>query len=279
MLIALVTDITHFPLPTTDEEADERFRPQAERSWKRQIEKNPDISEDAIEHCRALAIQTQHEMRNGLIKSLLHRLKDHVGRPTFRFWTTEEARDRFFTILDKIGGEFERARARALFSEDANASDIFWQDSRITPEERINLLPIKIFPDQDGVKSSDEDKYCEPFYDQMIIICRSVLSRPTRPEPAQNDGYTKLPAPTRFAARLSAHTVQSLLYGSLNGMVTLTSNKSSVRSLLREMRGFALPSAKSNRGTGGSSQLNTKAAIWVLEPRSLAEGMRAGSED
>lgn len=275
MLIALVTDITHYSLPKTDEEADERFRPQAERSWKRQIEKNPDIPEDAIEHCRALANQTRHEMKHALMQSLLAQLQDRIGNEGFKFWTTAEARDRFFTIVDKIGGKLERERARALFSENSGAYALFWQGSRLKPEERLDFLPVRILPTQDDIAPNNGN--CDLFYDQMIITCRSILNRPTRPEPVQDDGERKLSAPTRFAARLSAHTVQSLLYGALNRMVTLTSNKSSVKSLLREMRGFALPSAR--RDDQRTDDSNTTAAIWVLVPRSLAEGMRADSED
>lgn len=271
LLVALVTDITHSPLPATAEEADERFQPQTERSWKRQREKNPYISEDAIEHCRALAEQTRDEMERGLIQRMEERLRNHTSGQDVTFWTTQEARDRFFAIVEKIGGPEEQRRAFALFSDSESAAEDFWRDSRIEANQQPKILPIRIFPSQ--LPPANPSLKFETFHQQLAVTCRSIQERPTRPDASNDDSDKKMPAPTRFAARLSAHTVQSLLWGAEEGMVTLTSNKTSVRLVLREMRGFALPSS-----VGGPASGEVPYSLWLMEPRSLSQSMRNDSE-
>jgi hypothetical protein len=266
LLVALVTDITHASLPSTVEEADARFHPQTERSWRRQREKNPHISEDAIEHCRALAEQTRDEMERGLIQRIEQRLRNHTADNPITFWTTKEAKDRFFAIVEKIGGPEERRRASALFSSSENAAQEFWRGSRIGTDQQPNILPIRLFPSH--LPPLDNSRKAETFHQQLAVTCRSMLERPTRPD-APSDPDKKMPAPTRFAARLSAHTVQSLLWGAEEGMVTLTSNKTSVRLVLREMRGFALPSLRSGPVSGEIGY-----CLWIMEPKSLSQFMR-----
>jgi len=71
--------------------------------------------------------------------------------------------------------------------------------------------------------------------------------------------------------------VQSLLGGAEKGMVTLTSNKTSVRLLLREMRGFTLPSVDDIQEEGMEEEA-VPMALWIMEPRSLSQGMRNDAE-
>ena len=75
---------------------------------------------------------------------------------------------------------------------------------------------------------------------------------------------------------------RSLLWGAARGWTTLTANKTSIKAILKEMK-----SARSGvlwdrsdmvgecgggvPGPGG----HETAAIWMVDPRSLAEGMRA----
>jgi hypothetical protein len=267
LLVALVTDITHASLPSTIEEADARFHPQTERSWRRQREKNPHISEDDIEHCRALAEQTRDEMERGLIQKIKELLRNHTSDNPITFWTTKEAKDRFFAIVQKIGGPEERRRASALFSSSEDAAEEFWRGSRIGSDQQPNILPIRLFPSH--LPPSDYSRNVETFHQQLAATCRSILERPTRPDAPNDDPEKKMPPPTRFAARLSAHTVQSLLWGAEEGMVTLTSNKTSVRLVLREMRGFALPSLHSGPVSG-----EVRYCLWITEPKSLSQCMR-----
>ncbi|KAF9071438.1 hypothetical protein BDP27DRAFT_1419014 [Rhodocollybia butyracea] len=115
---------------------------------------------------------------------------------------------------------------------------------------------------------------------------------------------------TKANPRLTAHTVQSLAWGSALGWTTLTANRTSVKAIVKEINARARvemfemyvaasepkPSADgpssvsdvkdacgglkvegvSNNDTNSSQ---SKAAIWVIDPRSLAEGMRADSVD
>ncbi|KAG8819450.1 hypothetical protein FRC17_010438 [Serendipita sp. 399] len=271
LLIALVTDITHSPLPATFDDADVLFRPQTERSWKRQMEKHPLSSEDALEHCRALAEQTKDEMEHGIVDRIWTRLQEVPGKSQPIFWTSEEARSRFLAIIEKIGGPDELRRAQALFRVDDSAEEDYWRGSRIPSFRRPNFVPIHILSDDSS--STDPDLQPQhPFHQQVATTCRSILKKPVRPELKNDDPSKLIPAPVRFAARLSAHTVQSLLLGAEGEMVTLTSNKTSIRSLLREMRGYALPA---ERGTYSQTESTVPLALWIVEPRSLSQGMRS----
>ncbi|PVF98664.1 hypothetical protein CPB86DRAFT_758006 [Serendipita vermifera] len=273
LLIALVTDITHAELPATPEDSYKRFQPQTDRSWKRRVEKNPLITQDADEHCRALAEQTIDEMNRGLIERIHGRTANvaHV-----QFWTTTEAKERFLAIIDKIGGVDEVNRAHALFSTEPNAPEDFWRNSRIELGNRPSFIPINIFPSEKPDISVSPNIDAKTFDQMLITTSLTILSRPVRPDTKNDDPNKKVPAPTRFAARLSAHTVQSLLWGASQKMVTLTSNKTSVRLVLREMRGFALPSAvKGAQETVDSAEDPQGWSLWVMEPRSLAAVMRS----
>ena len=96
--------------------------------------------------------------------------------------------------------------------------------------------------------------------------------------------------------RLTTHTVQSMLLGATMRWTTLTANKSSVKALLREIK------ARTGRNTGDAGTGRTgdvqgvldsekrdqedvqidfpeMAAIWVVDPRSLSEGMRGDLEN
>ncbi|KAF9515829.1 hypothetical protein BS47DRAFT_1484237 [Hydnum rufescens UP504] len=92
---------------------------------------------------------------------------------------------------------------------------------------------------------------------------------------------------------MTTHTAQSLLWGSVCGMTTLTANKASVRTVLREMDKLLrhsdlaedpenlLQGDRDGRGqqndTSELASSSLKAAIWIVEPRSLSEGMRTNS--
>lgn len=267
MLIAIVTDISHAPLPPTREAVDELFRPQAERSWRRQMEKNPNLPDESLEHCRALAEQTRHEMDHGLIENIYQHLRSSPDADSAHFWTTNEAKTRLLAIIEKIGGEDELRRARAMFSLEHEAPELFWLNSRIPVEHRPKIIPILILPDEEPLGTAN----LSMFQRQVMTTCNAILSRPLRPEIKSNHPDKSIQAPMRFAARLSMHTIQSLLLGAQSGMLTVTSNKTSVKHLLREMRGFSLPSAlHSTAETHATSPL----AILVLEPRSLSQSMR-----
>ncbi|KDR74853.1 hypothetical protein GALMADRAFT_70436 [Galerina marginata CBS 339.88] len=102
---------------------------------------------------------------------------------------------------------------------------------------------------------------------------------------------------TKANPRLTAHTVQSLQWGAALGWTTLTANRTSVKAILREMKAarvagrLAGVSARDKDeeedgdagtlsglegGAGGhasGAEWTAIASIWIVDPRSLAEGM------
>ena len=89
--------------------------------------------------------------------------------------------------------------------------------------------------------------------------------------------------------KLTAHTVESLLEGARRGWTTLTANKHSVKEILKEVKalsgGYYVAGAgaheyKEEKEDGkvivdGGGNVVETAAIWVIDPRSLAEIMSA----
>ena len=350
ILIALVSDITHAPLPDTVAEADARYIPAAQsREWKRKrleagksadSNGNPgqgqgvDIEVDeAGKHSRALANQALQEMTRGLLHELHDRLAavDPGAPANVEFWTTPEARDRCLRIvLSKSGGPQEKRRAAALFpGPDVSAEALeeqYWAGSRY-PRAFLPLVPIRVFetslpdPGTEEDQSGPKEEAHSPFSALLERTCRGILAQetipnpnarpwaaPTSASPNQNQGEGKggsrggdgaqaqaeiePAAVTRANPRLTAHTVQSMLWGAARGWTTLTANKASVRAILRELRaaegGYGQVSgagasasadadaAGEQGGDGeGEREVIEKAAMWVVDPRSLAEAMRA----
>ncbi|KAL1731566.1 hypothetical protein EV714DRAFT_271596 [Schizophyllum commune] len=159
ILIALTSDLTHAPLPTTIEEAEARFiPPQRYREWRKlhraamkgkagptdpdaqtgtstplgeTEETVPDAEDpmppaleddDLMKHTRQLTTQVLQEMGCGLFQDMhtqISKLGSHSGK--VRFWTTREARDRCVRIVMKIGGKTERKRVWAMFPDTVRA--------------------------------------------------------------------------------------------------------------------------------------------------------------
>ena len=292
MLIALVSDITHAPLPSSREDAEARFQPQTDRSWKRRLERSTAKekvgTEDegahsgagggAIEHCRELAVQGCQEMEHSLLEEMGNKIQSEYGSTKCEFWTTQDAKNRFFGIINKIGGEVEKRRGEGLFGEGPFGIKGFWWESRF-PVPTFHGLPVRVFAtDLPPTQVAHE---LSSFNDQISYTCRNMLQQPKRMDIKTSNTSNKqrtVVAPVRFAGRLSAHTIVSLLWGAETGMVTLTSNKASVKALLREMRGFGLPLARALPSQNGDTEEQVlDFSVWVTGPRSLAEGMRADS--
>jgi len=87
--------------------------------------------------------------------------------------------------------------------------------------------------------------------------------------------------------KLTAHTVESLLEGARRGWTTLTANKHSVKEILKEVKALSGGHYVAGVGAHGHGEAQGKviedregnfietAAIWVVDPRSLAEIMSA----
>ena len=94
---------------------------------------------------------------------------------------------------------------------------------------------------------------------------------------------------TKANPKLTAHTVESILEGSRRGWTTLTANRNSVKEILKEVKalsgGHYVPGVGAHeddetQGNGrmikdGEGNVIETAAIWVINPRSLAEIMSA----
>jgi hypothetical protein len=329
-LIALVSDLTHAPLPQSTEEANARFIPsQKYLEWKKhrssgaaKKKKDSMVNRDGVvldkpgqsTHARALVIQVSQEMGKSLLQDMHDRLIS-ISSPglssnsedrtlqKIEFWTTPEARDRCHRILSKIGGPNERRRANALFLPSSAPIEIqeeaYWRNSRY-PRGFLPLPPIHTYPSSEPHAQLEYPLQVEnpatlpPFFRSLASTCRTILAQEIVPHPKAlqqlvgEGGDDELPVETaaneeiqralvtRANPRLTAHTVQSLLWGAELGWTTLTANKSSVKAILRDMK-QAGDVGRFDRDVAESTEgwEIEKAALWLVDPRSLAEGQRA----
>jgi hypothetical protein len=330
-LLALVSDITHGPLPASVEEAKIRFVTPPEKAAARRekgldarVNSPNDVDENTLgqsrvlvtqeedpgrlSQARALVYQTLNEMRRGVLFDMHQRLfpehetslageKSHIT-----FWTTNEAKKRCLDIVNTIGGPCERRRAEALFSSSENAKDTFWYGSRY-PRDYLPLLPVRLI-DVDGCQlqpiANGITSELHPFFATLSMTCQAILQESnSHPEDqADDDGtnsHSHSQRPTSLAAAavsevftekkrgLTAHTIRSLLSGAQHGWTTLTANRSSVKAVMRVM-------VRANTGAPGSGwewcasmhkkeetslEKTIPAALWVIDPRSLAEGLKS----
>jgi len=291
ILVAFVSDLTHAPLPDTVDAAYTRFIPSTEYvEWKRSRlrAKNGGSSDSMLntieedvygpsQHSRALSEQLLQEMRKGILQEIYERLLAYPGETAgeaplrVEFWTTPEARDRCLRIVAKIGGPAEKLRAHALFLADNNDDSSaslneleaqYWAHSRYPPAF-LPLLPIRVFPAPEP--ASIETPHAG-FFSALEATCRALLASGSAPE-AAGDGELQRAAVVRTNGRLTVHTVQSMLCGAVRGWTTLTANRASVKAVLREVRA---------RGYGAEARGEGRhAAVWIVDPRSLAQGMRS----
>lgn len=324
VLIALISDLTHAPLPATIEEANTRFvPPQQFREWKQQrqqlngklnkgrsleaVDTDADVTDapqDFIKHTRALTNQLLQEMGKGLLQEMRDRLyRSAGGQSSVEFWTTREARDRCLRIVSKIGGPNEKRRAKNLFFVAEMPSQghpllpesemLYWLNSRY-PLNFIPLLPIHLYPTstvpeahaalEPPLKLPDQP---ETFFRSLGKTCKDILAQETalqphvlpedlvHSEPAVDDinaGEIQRATVTKANARLTEHTVKSMLWGAELGWTTLTANRTSVKAILREMKLARVAGRLFGPETEAFSSIQT-AAIWIVDPRSLAEGM------
>ncbi|KAJ7057044.1 hypothetical protein C8F01DRAFT_1211146 [Mycena amicta] len=258
VLIAFVSDLTHSPLPASVDEAHARFLvPRTEHETGSTVQ------------ARALTNQIMQEMlqemgKGGMFQELHDRLLPLRG--PVQLWTTSEARERFLRIVSKIGGPSEKRRAAVLFaSEDisqADAEDRFWEGSRF-PRRFIPCLPILVYPESEISPASTRP----PFFFAMEKTCLEILAQESATPPSKKEDSGGIQQ-QRANGRLTVHTVRSMLCGARRGWTTLTANRSSVRALVREVRA-ARPGFP-----GMPDEGKEVAAIWVVDPRSLAESAR-----
>ncbi len=326
ILIALISDLTHAPLPESVDSAHERFIPSAAYvGWKlsriraksggrcdstNTVREDTDDPLDSTQHSRALAVQLQQEMHKGIFQEIQEQLvtcrrqssldgpthvpvpPPHGAPPLVEFWTTSEARDRCLRIVAKIGGPAERRRAQALFPMSSVDGSVmpslseqeaeYWADSR-HQRSFLPLLPIRIFSTSDPPPSPSTQS--TGYFSTLEVTCHALLAAGDVPHPRATEsevagggvsesGEIQRASVVRTNARLTTHTVQSMLHGAAHGWTTLTANRASVKAILREvkMRGYGVDAR------GGGDDTIKYAALWVIDPRSLAEGMRSDSD-
>lgn len=318
-LIALISDLTHFPLPKTLDEAYARFIPPQEyRQWKetRLENKKPqdmvskcfpeqtieDLPKVYVKQARALTRQLLQEMAKGMIQEIHDQLSEVTNGDlsTVEFWATPEARSRCLLIVNKIGGASEKRRVCALLDHSADLEggiQSYWKGSRYPPQF-IPLLPIRFFPTSSDpqpalVLGQDACSGLQlPAFTKILKkTCEYILAQEVVPDPRtinginsvdnqhdENEGEIQRAAVTKINPRLTAHTVQSMLWGAELGWTTLTGNKSSVKAILREIRAARVSGRLDEEdmdvhASGQSGDREEVAALWVVDPRSLAEGM------
>ncbi|KAF9645257.1 hypothetical protein BDM02DRAFT_3101679, partial [Thelephora ganbajun] len=213
LLVALISDITHIPLPKSHKDAEERFIPPTSYvEWKKrrleeimQESSEDDLDEngsESIKHSRALANQAKQEMESAILEEMHDRLLQTVrlvhgnalSLNNVEFWTTAEARTRCLRIASKISGTRERERAKALFGNDSEAglkaaSELYWRNSRYK-EEYLPLPPVRIFP-QLTSPSNEFPSSCDrssplprsPFFDRLVKTCTHILAQDIVPHP------------------------------------------------------------------------------------------------
>lgn len=309
ILIALVSDLTHSALPLSIDEANNRFIPPKhhDRQWKKKVNEDSQIcvlqtdgvdhietlnaDDDLTQHTRALTNQLFQEMS----RSMLQEIHDHLTSPGNRsslspvqFWATPEAKERCLSIVSKIGGPKEKARARALFLPPPPLSheDSYWYHSRFPPDliplMPINLLESNVPPLVVDATIPSLTSQNDPFFQGLERTCSEILKlEDDNVEDVVQDnegsaGKLRKASPMKVNARLTAHTVRSMLWGAKLGCTTLTANRTSVKAMLREMNARRAKSVHSSEHSdlAGESETRT-AAIWLVDPRSLAEGMRS----
>ncbi|TFK31941.1 hypothetical protein BDQ12DRAFT_639392 [Crucibulum laeve] len=333
VLIALISDLTHAPLPASIDEANTRFiPPQHYREWKKKRnhvskkarkegveETTPaesaemdsgEVPNDLAKHSRALTNQLLQEMSKGLLQEISHRIssissQEFSSTPAeVEFWTTPEARERCLRIVSKIGGSHEKRRANAIFainidspSEPLSVSqseELYWRESRF-PSKFIPLLPLHLYPpssipDLNLVSDPILQAPASPasFFRSLGKTCKDILAQETIPHPRalpealinalreKGAGEIQRATVTKANPRLTAHTVQSMIWGADLGWTTLTANRTSVKAILREIKIARIAGRLDEAGAEGEKP-GSKAAIWIIDPRSLAEGMSSYS--
>ncbi len=323
-VIALCSEITHMVPPENPSVAEERFRPWQQlrvgacpAEHERQGgggELPEDLDGCSVEHARSLISQSIQEAKMALLGGIRNKIMEGIfigsgqllllpsygimgPNPCVEFWTTPEVQRRAFGILEKIGGDKERARARALFNSSSDEHESFWLHS-CYPRDFIPSLYIRLFPsdipspctfrslvdDVSGQTSkcsaqsnhTSESNREREFWTHLGGTAASLAGLHSQALPVSPLRKADTPGSHQNPVRshIMRHTALSFLWGSHMQMTTITANRTSVRTLMREMNTIARPGALQNPLVSESvigREVGEKAVIWIIPPRSLAE--------
>ncbi|KAL7422954.1 hypothetical protein Q5752_002252 [Cryptotrichosporon argae] len=322
IVIALCCDTSHAPLPRDDAELEARYRPPKSVSVDGAVRlaAHTTTTSDLRDQLRA-------EMAHPLVPDLVARLAQAqatarargVADPQPVFWVTQEVKDRLPALVDIMGGESERARARALFGEGGD----FWHGSRHDDPGLLRDIRIHILDpaDRDGEApgvpaprpSPPPPVEPETAFDRAVLdVCdkfldptfQRTLLQPTRPRPARGKRLARAPGARRESPSLavqglqgspgsrlpSEHTVRTMRAAAARAATLLTNNRGAVGKVLREVgvwtgavSGAATDieraAAAEREGEGEGQGQVERARIWVVHPSSLAEWRRREVED
>ncbi|KAJ3904627.1 hypothetical protein F5879DRAFT_954119 [Lentinula edodes] len=206
VLIALVSDLTHAPLPTTIDEANSRFiPPERYLEWKRKVNAtkakakkalDPDFhdedfelslpaQEDMAKTSRALTNQVLQEMEKGLLQEIADRLD--VLQPNvpsdekkpIEFWTTPEARDRCFRIVSKVGGLKEKRRVQGLLFDSSASTGEQLSEAIGSDVDSDYALPFPDTLDKAQEAYWSDSRYPQNFLSLIPLRFYPVSSAPT----------------------------------------------------------------------------------------------------
>ncbi len=276
VVVALCCESTHMALPTTNQELEARFRPlQLSADGTLELAPHTNVSKD-------LRDQLDWESRHPLILEIQQRLSAALGEDggPLEFWVTKEVKDRLPAIVDLIGGDIEKARAKALFDGEG-----FWDGSRWSGRARI-LRDIRARV-LDNERGEARDSALTSFQRGLVTVCQTMLDLV---EPASNSGTPPraasppaIPAKVRRSknpkrsitifpgSRLpSSHTLRTLTAGVQNGMTVLTNNRGAISKVIREMG--------VTEGLPRDPIEDGKAVVWIVNPSSLSEWRRGDVE-
>ncbi|KAH8827521.1 hypothetical protein DL96DRAFT_1681252 [Flagelloscypha sp. PMI_526] len=239
-LLALVSDITHAPLPETSEECERRFTANLDTSplVLRLIERGVKSVQGIAIHSQQLTAQLLREIDHELIKTLHEMLVEQAGYSIsdIQFWTTNEALQRMLRIVNDIGSDTEKGRAKAIADGDIGG---FWASSR-HPHQYMPLLPVQIFASS-TIETLPKPPSAGP-------LCFRSLYHSAASFWSTRDSSR---------GRLTPHTVHSMMFGASQKFTTITANHQSVRAFSRGL----IPASEEGI-----------ASIWSIGPRNLTSG-------
>lgn len=296
VLVALCCDSTHYPLPSTPDEFESRFRSLRID----EVTGEPVLSEHS-HTSKDLRDQLQWEAQHPLIQELKDRLgavSDGDEGRELAFWITEEVRGRLPALVDVIGGPEERKRGKALLDpEEGN----FWRGSRWEGNEGVlKALRVQILPDDPAAPEAP----VSIFQRTLVSTCQALVVALETPITPDAPPATRTPRPqrrSRHPARPatmfptnrypSGHTLRTLIAGAERGWTVLSNNRGAIGKVGREMgiseglcwSASQLESEGQRQGDAGrhdqagesrEERDDELAALWVVNPSSLSEWRR-----
>lgn len=279
LIIALISGISHLPLPPASQGPEGVFLPLIRRYKKdgslRSEEEKREAMLGGSENVRALTIQLGVEMEHPLVDELVGELAGEGGDVVF--WATTESRERLDAIVKKLASEEELKRAKTMWFVEGEVEDDFerrttawWNASRHRPfltHLHRSLSSVRTLPST----SSTDDM-------ALSIDSAALASVPSQFGQLRTLlQHILLPSSPKLPPSLTPHTVKTLMAASSRGWTTISTNRASLVRLWKFWEDAGAEPALGTSSTG-DEEGEVNALVWLVEPRSLAESMRVVSE-